>query len=485
MFSIYKVYQEKRPVTFECRWHAFSSSFSSGPPPKKSSTARQRTCQHAQRYIYFIHTTFWGIEKAPKSGNFRQWSQIQISLLVLGVRREKKQESDWLATMAFIVDRFHAPGHCGQYCAQTCLPTIGENKQLLGDFPTEIAEIVNSEMTPLGHTFRHMGKVFTQLVVNECADVHNLSRLLALRDKQGADSKRRRRGAALVELKHLHLISRRVLMRVKFSDSFHKQDRLLSLTNRFCPSFHPGLPPAPQMRQDQDDAQAHAAKGASVLHPCWSRTRCRRQRWTRVEVIISNNSLCHLGVSLYINPSNKFPTNRKNEHGSFLEEELQRMHTSFFIPSCSQSICCPRSNRGYACSAGTLTFDGRTECNDLACEQSKNVGQSRRIDSCIFWRILFRCARFFLAPWQHLQLAYVAEMGAYKALKFLPTQPMHMRFCAGFAEPSCQVLYLLWGPRRNEDVKPTFQEIPTPHTACIQLLRPGSRLKGTTSDKAA
>ena len=47
---------------------------------------------------------------------------------------------------------------------------------------------------------------------------------------------------------------------------------------------------------------------------------------------------------------------------------------------------------------------------------------------CIFWRILFRCARFFLAPCQHLQLAYVAEMGAYKALKFLPTQPTHMRF---------------------------------------------------------
>ena len=35
--------------------------------------------------------------------------------------------------------------------------------------------------------------------------------------------------------------------------------------------------------------------------------------------------------------------------------------------------------------------------------------------------------RFFLAPCQHLQLAYVAEMGAYKALKFWPTQPTHMR----------------------------------------------------------
>ena len=111
--------------------------------------------------------------------------------------------------------------------------------------------------------------------------------------------------------------------------------------------------------------------------------------------------------------------------------------------------------------------------------------KEEELTPAFFWRILFRCVRFFLAPCQHLQLAYVAEMGAYKALKFLPTQPTHMRFCAGFAEPSCQVLYLLWGPRRNEDVKPTFQEIPTPHTACIQLLRPGSLLKGTTSDKAA
>ena len=99
-----------------------------------------------------------------------------------------------LATMDFIVDRFHAPGHCGEYCAQHCLPTIEENKRLLGTFPTEIAEIVNSEMTPLGHTIHHMGKFFTQLVVSECTDVHNLSRLLALRDKQRADAKKRRWG---------------------------------------------------------------------------------------------------------------------------------------------------------------------------------------------------------------------------------------------------------------------------------------------------
>lgn len=136
-----------------------------------------------------------------------RWPQLQIvchddachlKLFSLQHRRSSPT-AERLATMAFIVDRFHAPGHCGQYCAQTCLPTIEENKQLLGDFPTEIAEIVNSEMTPLGHTVRHMGKFFTQLVVNECADVHNLSRLLALRDKQRADSKRRRRGAALVD----------------------------------------------------------------------------------------------------------------------------------------------------------------------------------------------------------------------------------------------------------------------------------------------
>ena len=99
-----------------------------------------------------------------------------------------------MATMDFIVDRFHAPGHCGEYCAQHCLPTIEENKGLLGTFPTEIAEIVNSEMTPLGHTIHHMGKFFAQLVVSECTDVHNLSRLLALRDKQRADAKKRRRG---------------------------------------------------------------------------------------------------------------------------------------------------------------------------------------------------------------------------------------------------------------------------------------------------
>jgi hypothetical protein len=47
-------------------------------------------------------------------------------------------------------------------------------------------------MTPLGHTIHHMGKFFTQLVVSECTDVHNLSRLLALRDKQRADAKKRR-----------------------------------------------------------------------------------------------------------------------------------------------------------------------------------------------------------------------------------------------------------------------------------------------------
>ena len=99
-----------------------------------------------------------------------------------------------MATMDFIVDRFHAPGHCGEYCAQHCLPTIEENKGLLGTFPTDIAEIVNSEMTPLGHTIHHMGKFFAQLVVSECTDVHNLSRLLALRDKQRADAKKRRRG---------------------------------------------------------------------------------------------------------------------------------------------------------------------------------------------------------------------------------------------------------------------------------------------------
>ena len=108
--------------------------------------------------------------------------------------RRSTAVAERLAAMDYIVDRFHAPGHCGEYCAQHCLPTIEDNKRLLGTFPTEIAEIVNSEMTPLGHTIHHMGKFFAQLVVSECTDVHNLSRLLALRDKQRADAKKRGRG---------------------------------------------------------------------------------------------------------------------------------------------------------------------------------------------------------------------------------------------------------------------------------------------------
>ena len=34
--------KKKTDVTFECRWHVFSFSFSSGPRAKCSSTARQR-----------------------------------------------------------------------------------------------------------------------------------------------------------------------------------------------------------------------------------------------------------------------------------------------------------------------------------------------------------------------------------------------------------------------------------------------------------
>jgi len=45
-----------------------------------------------------------------------------------------------------------------------------------------------------------------------------------------------------------------------------------------------------------------------------------------------SNSICHLGVSPCINPSNKFLTNRKNEHGSLLEEFYTKDAYQFFIP---------------------------------------------------------------------------------------------------------------------------------------------------------
>ena len=112
--------------------------------------------------------------------------------------RRSSETAEQLAQMAFIVDRFHAPGHTGAYCKEHCMPQLELNRGLLRNFPTDIAETVNSEFSPLGHTIHHMGRFFAQLVVHESADVHNLSRLLASKDRQRAQSKKCARVAWLV-----------------------------------------------------------------------------------------------------------------------------------------------------------------------------------------------------------------------------------------------------------------------------------------------
>ena len=112
--------------------------------------------------------------------------------------RRSSETAEQLAQMAFIVDRFHAPGHTGAYCKEHCMPQLELNRGLLRNFPADIAETVNSGLSPLGHTIHHMGRFFAQLVVHESADVHNLSRLLASKDRQRAQSKKCARVAWLV-----------------------------------------------------------------------------------------------------------------------------------------------------------------------------------------------------------------------------------------------------------------------------------------------
>ena len=76
-------------------------------------------------------------------------------------------------------------------------PSLQQNEDILSGFPTEIAETVNSQFSPLGHCFHHYGPWFSQLALQELADVHNLVRLQALQDKmRGAEKKRRRESAA-------------------------------------------------------------------------------------------------------------------------------------------------------------------------------------------------------------------------------------------------------------------------------------------------
>lgn len=101
-----------------------------------------------------------------------------------------------LANFDFIIDDFHAAGHSGEWCKETCLPSLPRNKEVLNGFPTEIAESVNSQFSPLGHCFHHYGPWFAQLVLQELADVHNLSRLQSLQDKKRGSEKKRKREVA-------------------------------------------------------------------------------------------------------------------------------------------------------------------------------------------------------------------------------------------------------------------------------------------------
>lgn len=60
-----------------------------------------------------------------------------------------------LAQTNFIVDRFHAAAHTVRYCSQHCLPSLPQNEEIQADFPTDAAETVNSQFSPLGHVIHH------------------------------------------------------------------------------------------------------------------------------------------------------------------------------------------------------------------------------------------------------------------------------------------------------------------------------------------
>ena len=82
--------------------------------------------------------------------------------------------------MSYIVDLYHSTGHVGEYCSEHCMPKLEKNAALLQDFPTNICEIANSELSPLGHTVHHMGRWMCQLVLQEVVDVLNIKTLQRL-----------------------------------------------------------------------------------------------------------------------------------------------------------------------------------------------------------------------------------------------------------------------------------------------------------------
>ena len=101
-----------------------------------------------------------------------------------------------LSEFDFIIDEFHAGGHSGEWCKETCLPSLQRNKDVLSGFPTEIAECASAQFSPFGHCFHRYGPWFAQLVLQELADVHNLARLQLLQDKKCGPEKKRKREIA-------------------------------------------------------------------------------------------------------------------------------------------------------------------------------------------------------------------------------------------------------------------------------------------------
>ena len=100
---------------------------------------------------------------------------------------------------SYIVDDYHSTGHVGQWCSENCMPKLEPNAALLDGFPTNICEIVNSELSPLGHTVHHMGRWTCQLYLQEVVDVLNMKTLQKKADQKRTAEKKTRRDAAAVE----------------------------------------------------------------------------------------------------------------------------------------------------------------------------------------------------------------------------------------------------------------------------------------------
>ena len=92
-----------------------------------------------------------------------------------------------------MIDGFHATAHVGAWCKKNCWPDLPANLLLLDGFPTSIAESVNHNLSPLGHTFHHMGPYVAKLTAAEVADVRNLKVLNSLEDAQGVRARKARR----------------------------------------------------------------------------------------------------------------------------------------------------------------------------------------------------------------------------------------------------------------------------------------------------